>query len=124
MVGPQDRCMALGCEGPAEHGAHVWLEGERRFFYVALFCRNCNHRHGGEEICFCRYIGLREEPAAWIPIRDTWLYKHGTAPGAPPEHNALRPFDEWCRTNGPPAHGRRDRCCLFCPGGRAPGGGL
>ena len=116
FIGKQDRCMALGCDGAAEEGAHVWLQGERRFHYIAMLCKRCNHRHGHEEICYCRYIGRDEEPGAWIPIRDAFLYKMGTVPGAPAKDHAMRPFAEWCRVNSPPAHAFRVKCCHWCPG--------
>jgi hypothetical protein len=92
----------------------VWVEGERRFYYVARLCKSCNHRHGEEEICYCRYIEKGEEPKQWMPIRDMWLFKVG----GKSQSLLYLPFREWCSSTGPPSHGHRQRCSRFCVGGR------
>lgn len=114
MIGPQKLCMALGCDRLAEQGAHVWLHGDRRFYYIAAFCRRCNHRHADEEICYCRYVARGENPGTWIPIRDTFLLKRGSErPGT-----AFEPFRAWCAESGPAeGHGFRERCSRYCSAG-------
>jgi hypothetical protein len=93
-------------------GAHVWVEGERRAYFIARLCRRCNHRHGDEEICACRYIGRREEPRRWMPIRDLWLYKiMALEPGG---DDVFAPFRVWCAETAAPSHGPRERCSRFC----------
>lgn len=116
MGGPLAQCVALDCDGPAEVGAHVWLEGDRRRYYIAGFCEKCNHRHGDEELCYCRFIGKGEDPKRWIPIKDSWMMKI-----AGPDSRTL-PFEDfkaWCREKGPvgeEGHGYREMCCQFCKG--------
>ena len=102
----------LGCGGEATEGAHVWVEGERRAYFIARLCRSCNHRHGDEELCYCAYIGRGEEPRRWMPIRDLWLYKCMAANPVDVD-SVFAPFREWCRETAP--HGPRDRCSRFCP---------
>jgi hypothetical protein len=110
-TGPERICAVLGCGREAVEGAHVWVEGERRAYFIARLCRRCNHRHGDEEICCCRYIGRGEEPRSWMPIRDMWLYKIKLIGG----NKIFEPFQEWCRETAPPTHSRlRDRCSRFC----------
>ena len=118
FVGPEKICAVLGCGRDAVEGAHVWVEGERRAYFIARLCRRCNHRHGDEEICYCRYIGRGEDPKCWMPIRDMWLYKMMSKPsasGASGGDTIFEPFQEWCRETAPPTHGRfRNRCSRFC----------
>ena len=111
VVGPQAQCMVLGCTRAAEEGAHVWLEGDRRSYYIAAFCRPCNHRHAGEEICYCRYVRLLQDPGAWIPIRATDLLRITSAR----PNDALVGLAEWCANSGPQdGHGFRQRCSRYC----------
>ena len=87
----------------------MWVRGERRFYFVAALCRQCNHRHGDEEICYCMYIGQRKEPVGWMPLRDTWLFKVGSEDGG-----HWDPFRDWCGESE--AHGWRERCSRYCVG--------
>ena len=111
-------CMARDCDGRAELGAHVWLKGDRKRYYIAGFCEQCNHRHGDEEICYCRYVGREEEPKMWIPIKDTWMMK---VAGSTPTTSPFDDFKEWCDDRNPvggvDGHGFREKCCSFCVGG-------
>ena len=115
-VGPQITCVALDCGAPAEMGCHVWVRGVRDAYFIAPFCRHCNHRHGHEEICHCRYIGRGEEPAQWIAIRDVWLLKQ-TATDTSNVRELFAPFRTYCERQhieGPYAVSPRWRCSRYC----------
>ena len=116
---PEKQCVVLGCGGEAEEGCHVWVKGERRFYYIAPLCQKCNHRHGEEEICWCRYIMGHEEPKQWIPIRDVWLMQVGNTEGkrwlGGSRGEVFRPFKEWCEKKKS-SHSFRERCSYYCPG--------
>jgi hypothetical protein len=112
LLGSHTQCMVAGCDGKAEEGAHVWVKGDRTSYFIAALCKRCNHRHGEEEICWCRYISRKEEPKHWIPIRNVWLMKLKWAN----RDLQFLPFREWCESK-PPAHVFRERCCQFCIGG-------
>ena len=75
-AGLQTQCVVVGCSRAAEEGAHVWVKGERKSFFIAPLCKGCNHRHGEEEICWCRYIENGEDPKEWMAIKDVWLLKY------------------------------------------------
>ena len=109
MNGETRECAALGCRNAAVEGAHVWLEGERRFYFIAPFCKLCNHRHGGEEICHCRYVHKGEDPQQWIAIKDTWLYKIIGK-------TAMEKLEGYCKEKKGEQHSFRDQCCKDCPG--------
>jgi hypothetical protein len=112
VVGRSTRCAALNCSGPAEEGAHVFVEGERNAFFIAIVCRSCNHRHGREEICYCRYITRRENPGAWIPIREDVMLCRIEHPYLDYHWEQL---SAWCdEKRGSPSHEFRDRCSTFC----------
>jgi hypothetical protein len=113
FLGPETKCVVLGCDGSAEEGCHVFVEGDRDHYFIARMCRKCNHRHGSEEMCYHRFVEGREDPRAWIPIRDVWLYKIG-GPGG----SHWGPFRDWCKETTGPSHGARTRCSGFCVGGR------
>ena len=112
FVGSHTQCMVAACDGKAEEGAHVWVQGDRSSYYIAALCKRCNHRHGEEEICWCRYISKGEEPKQWIPIRNVWLMKVRNKT----KDLLFLPFREWCETR-PPTHVFRERCNKFCIGG-------
>lgn len=109
-LGPQSQCVVLDCQNPAEEGAHVWVEGERDFFFIAPLCRQCNHRHGDEEICWCRYIANGLQPRRWIPIKDTWLCKIASPGGT----SHFLPFREWCESADATHRAGRERCSRYC----------
>lgn len=114
ILGPSPLCAVLGCVRQAEEGAHVFVEGERDAYFIAPMCKPCNHRHGHSEMCFCRFVTRREEPQAWISIRDMWLMKIKFR-GATDVF--WRPFSDFCAEKSG-AHGYRDRCSVYCVGGR------
>lgn len=119
ILGPSKLCAVLGCVRMAEEGCHVFVEGVRDAYFIAPMCKQCNHRHGHEEICFCRYMVHREEPQAWMPIRDMWLYKIKSSEGVSGDAEVWKPFSSWCIERASlPSHNFRERCFYACVGGK------
>ena len=114
--GPQYDCAVLGCDGVATVGAHVFLEGDRSTYYIAPFCAGCNHRHGHEEMCHCKFIKGGAEPLQWLALKNVWLRK------MPVVKNMWAPFVAWCEEAPPTPHAYRELCHpLRCSGGGGAG---